>query len=436
MRKLSFVLLALVGTMILGLPLQSYADPQLDILLNIATQARDNLGVTISQTSNVSNEINQLYKQGSDETDQLATAVNQQDSTAAKQHFLAAMKFFKETNDKINSLNATVSNDQQKVEIAQLRGEIIRLENMENLLKNIATTNNIQVDFTKFDGLIQTAQQDLDSGNVNDATTSIKNANDFLVETHNSLTEIAKERASEKAKDFTQRQIERFSNMNEFNATVTNTTSSTIPSLPPTIPPPPISPPTFENTTVTNTTSSTIPSLPPTIPPPPISPPTFENTTVTNTTSSNTIQQSTSQSNVNPVVGQNPEEMLAELKKLVSEGKVNEALKVIKMIEAYQNEKLRMSEKMGQLQSSTTAPNVAENSNTSTTTTPQPPISPPQPTIPPTSHENTTVTNTPSSTIPPPPPTHGGNEQFNLEKNKHDIRPHQGNDHQNSKGQD
>ena len=406
MRKLSFVLLALVGTMILGLPLQSYADPQLDILLNIATQARDNLGVTISQTSNVSNEINQLYKQGSDETDQLATAVNQQDSTAAKQHFLAAMKFFKETNDKINSLNATVSNDQQKVEIAQLRGEIIRLENMENLLKNIATTNNIQVDFTKFDGLIQTAQQDLDSGNVNDATTSIKNANDFLVETHNSLTEIAKERASEKAKDFTQRQIERFSNMNEFNATVTNTTSSTIPSLPPTIPPPPISPPTFENTTVTNTTSS------------------------------NTIQQSTSQSNVNPVVGQNPEEMLAELKKLVSEGKVNEALKVIKMIEAYQNEKLRMSEKMGQLQSSTTAPNVAENSNTSTTTTPQPPISPPQPTIPPTSHENTTVTNTPSSTIPPPPPTHGGNEQFNLEKNKHDIRPHQGNDHQNSKGQD
>ena len=121
MKILSFVLLALVGTMVLGLPLQSYAEPQLDILLNIATQARDNLGVTISQTSNVTNEITQLYKQGSDETDQLATAVNQQDATAAKQHFLAAMKFFKETNDKINSLNTTASNDQQKLEIAQLR---------------------------------------------------------------------------------------------------------------------------------------------------------------------------------------------------------------------------------------------------------------------------------------------------------------------------
>ena len=382
MRILSFVLLALVGTMILGLPLQSYADPQLDILLNIATQARDNLGVTISQTSNISDEINQLYKQGSDETDQLATAVNQQDSTAAKQHFLAAMKFFKETNDKINSLNATASNDQQKVEIAQLRGEIIRLNNMENLLKNIATTNNIQIDFTKFDALIQTAQQDLDSGNVNDAITSIKNANDFLVETHNSLTAIAAERASERAKDFTERQIERFSKMNGFNTTVANTTSSTIPP-PPTISPPPISPP----------------SIP-------------ENTTVANTTISNTIQQSAIQNNVNPVVGQNPEEMLAELKILVSEGKVDEALKIIKMIEAYQNGKLKMPEKMEQLQSSTTAPNVTENSNSSTTTTHQPPNSP------------------------PPQPTNGGNEKYNLEKNKHNIKPHQGNDHQNSNGQD
>ena len=425
MRKLSFVLLALVGTMILGLPLQSYADPQLNILLNIATQARDNIGVTISQTSNVSNEINQLYKQGSDETDQLATAVNQQDVTAAKQHFLAAMKFFKETNDKINSLNATASNDQQKVEIAQLRGEITRLDNMENLLKNIATTNNIQVDFTKFDGLIQTAQQDLDSVNVNDAIVLIKNANDFLVETHNSLTAIAKERASERAKDFTQRQIERFSKMSGFNTTVTNTTSSTIPSPPPTIPPPTTSP---ENTIVTNTTSSTIPSPPPTIPPPPISPPT---TSPENTTSSNIIPQSATQNNVNPVVGQNPEEMLAELKKLVSEGKVNEALKIIKMIEAYQNGKLKMPEKMEQLQLSTTASNVTENSNSSAATTPSPP-----PTIPPTSPKNTTGTNTPSSTIPPPPPTHGGNEKFNLEKNKHGIRPHQGNDHQNSNRQD
>ena len=394
---LSFVLLALVGTMVLGLPLQSYADPQLDILLNIATQARDNLGVTISQTSNVTNEITQLYKQGSDETDQLATAVNQQDATAAKQHFLAAMKFFKETNDKINSLNTTASNDQHKLEIAQLRGEIIRLDNMENLLKNIATTNNIQVDFTKFDSLIQTVQQDLDSGNVNDAITSIKNANDFLVEAHNSLTTIAKERASERAKDFTERQIERFSKMSGFN-----TTSSTI-----TPPPQPISPPT----------------IPP--PPSPI-PPITENTT-----STTTVQQPAVPSNVN-LGGQSPEEMLAELKKMVSEGKVNEALRMIKKIEAYQNEKLRTSEKMEQVQPPSNIPNVTENSNSSTAINALPPtLPPPTPSTPPIT-ENTTGTNKPNSNV-PPPPTHGEHEN-NLEKNKHGIRQ-QHNNHQNSNGE-
>ncbi|MGI0072648.1 MAG: hypothetical protein ACREA3_02405 [Nitrosotalea sp.] len=405
MRALSFILMALVGTMVLGLPLQSYADPQLDILLNIATQARDNLGLTISQTNNVSDEINQLYKQGSDETDQLAKAVSQQDVESAKQHFLAAMKFFKETSDKINSLNATASNDQQKVEITQLRSEIVRLNNMENLLKTIATKNNIEVDFTKFDGLIQTAQQDLESGNVNDAITLIKNANDFLVETHNSLTTIAKERISARAKDFTERQIERFSKMSGFNAT-----SSTIP--------PPISPTSPENTTGNNASSTTI------------------------------SPSSTVQNNVNVAIGQNPEEMLAELKKLVSEGKVNEALKVIKMIEQYQNEKSRMSEKMEQLSSTTNNPSLAENSNNTFT----PPISPPPiqppvtenttgtnatsstipPPISPTSPENTTGNNATSSTIPPPPPTHGEHEKPYLEKNIHIKRLPLNNDHQNS----
>ena len=124
MKTLSSFLLILVGTMIFGIPSQSYADPQLDTLLNIATQARDNLSITISQISNVPEGINQLYNQGSNETDALAEAINQQDANSTKQHFLAAMKFFQETNDQINSLNATSLNDQQKTEIIQLRGEI------------------------------------------------------------------------------------------------------------------------------------------------------------------------------------------------------------------------------------------------------------------------------------------------------------------------
>jgi len=418
MRILSFILLTLVGTMILGLPLQSYADPQLDILLNIATQARDDLGNTISQTSNVSNEIKQLYQQGSDETDQLANAINQQDTVSAKQHFLAAMKFFKETNDKINSLSTPASNDQQTAEITQLRGEIVRLNNMENLLRTIATANNVQVDFTKFDDLIQTAQQDLDSGNVSDATTVIKTADDFLIETHNSFTMVAKERALARAKDFTEKEIERFSKMNGFNATGSTTTSSTTsenttvstaPSIPPSISPP--------STTPENTTVSTAPSIPPSISPPSTTP---ENTTVSTTSSSTTVQPSeTIQNNASIVNTQNPEEMLAELKKLVSEGKVNEALKMIKIIEAYQNEKLSNSEGT-EHPSYANVPKVTENVNNGSTATNPPPSPPP---------ENTTVSTPPS--IPPPispPPIHGEHEKHQLENNRHN-KELQNNDH-------
>jgi hypothetical protein len=224
--------MALVGTMILGLPLQSYADPQLDTFLSIATHARDNLSLTISQTNNVSDEINQLFKQGSDETDQLAKAVEKQDVQSAKQHFLAAMKFFKATNDKINSLNTVTSNEQQRAQIAQLKGEIIRLERMETLLKIIAAKNNIDIDFTKFDQLIRTAQQDLDSGNVNDAKIAINSARDFLIETNHSLSSIAQERSSQRAKDFTEKQIQRFSKMNEINPPQVTSSSVTAPTTP------------------------------------------------------------------------------------------------------------------------------------------------------------------------------------------------------------
>ncbi|MGI0101248.1 MAG: hypothetical protein ACREA7_01475, partial [Nitrosotalea sp.] len=219
MKILSSLLLILVGTMVFGIPSQSYADPQLDTLLNIATQARDNLGITISQISNVSVEINQLYSQGSNETDALGEAINQHDTNSAKQHFLAAMEFFKETNDQINSLDTTSSNDQQKTEIIQLRGEIARLENMGNLLKSIASENNIDINFTNFDEIIQSANQDLDSGNLDNASKQLQNANDFVVETHNSLTNIAQERIFEREKNFAENQIVQLNKTSQLNAT-------------------------------------------------------------------------------------------------------------------------------------------------------------------------------------------------------------------------
>jgi hypothetical protein len=347
MKTLSPFLLILVGAMIFGIPGQSYADPQLDTLLNIATQARDNLSITISQISNVTDEINQLYSQGSNETDALSEAINQNDTNSAKQHFLAAMKFFQETNDQINSLNTTSSsNDQQKTEmIIQLRGEIARLENMGSLLKSIAAQNNIDINFTNFDEMIQSANQDLDSGNSDDASKQLQNANDFVAETHNSLTNIAQERISEREKNFAETQIVQLNNTHQLNAT--------------------------HNVMPVNSSYAA---------------------PVTN--------------NSNITTASNPKDMVAELKQLVSEGKVDQAINLIKIIQAYQ--KAQLTEKSAEISPPTnsTVPN--------TPPTPSPPTNSTVPNTPPTPTPptNSTVPNTPptptpptNSTVPNTPPT-------------------------------
>jgi len=276
MKALAIIFLALVGTLILDGPIQSYADPQLDALLQIATQARENLRMNISQINNVSDEITNLFKQGSNETDALSNAIDAKDVASARQHFLSAMNFFKATNDKINSLNATQVNDQQQTDTLQLQSEISRIEKIGEMLKTISITNHASLDFTQFEQLIQKAKQDLDNGNTSEASKSIGEANSIVIDAHHSLTEVAKQRTSERAKDFTEQQIERLDK-------IENTTKNSITQPPKVLP---------TTRTISNFTSY-----------------------------------------------ENPKDVVTKLKKLAAEGKVDEALKMIKSFEAYQKEK-------------------------------------------------------------------------------------------------
>ncbi|MDE1724403.1 MAG: hypothetical protein KGH76_00715 [Thaumarchaeota archaeon] len=283
MKSLSVMFVALVVTLILNGPIQSYADPQLDTLVNIATQAQNNLNIRISQISNVSTEITSLYQQGSDETNALSKAANVQNITSAKQHFLSAMNFFKQTNDKINSINATEVNDQQRIDISKLQSEITRLTKIAETLRTISITNHANFDFTPFDTSIQQAKQALDAGKIDEASKSIDAANQLVVNAHHALSEIAQERTTDRAKDFTEKQIERFDKINELNTTQNY------------------------STLISNTTIST----------------------------TNNNQTSTPE---------NPNEMIAKLRKLVAEGNVDEALKIIKSLDKYQNDTTQNNE--------------------------------------------------------------------------------------------
>lgn len=340
MKSLTIIVAALVVTLVLNGPIQSYADPQLDTLVNIATQARNNLNISISQISNVPSDIASLYKQGSDETDALTKAANAQDIASAKQHFLSAMNFFKQTNDKISSLNATEASDQQRSDVTKLQSEITRLDKIAGTLRTIAITNHVDFDFTPFDTSIQQAKQALDAGKIDDASKSIDAANQMITDAHHAISETAQKMTSDRAKDFTEKQVARFNKLS-----------------------PPLN--------VTQTVA------------PPVS-----NVTTSNTTSSST-----------PV--ENPGEMIAKLRKLVAEGNVDEALKIIKSLDAYQKETEQNNQNAVQTVQNSTNPTTIpppENSTEPTNAAPNPDESIPS-SVPPV---NSTGSTTPS--VPPPIP--------------------------------
>ena len=288
MKALAIILLALVGTLVINGPIQSYADSHLDTLLRIATQARDNLKMNISQIDNVPDEITNLFKQGSDETDALSDEIDKKDVASARKHFLSAMNFFKSTNEKINSFSATrvnnqqaPVNNQQSADESQLQDQITRLEKTGKMLKTIAITNHATFDFTQFDQLIQKAKQDLDSGNISEVSKLIEQANQIINDAHHSLTEVAKQRTPDRVKDFTAKQIQRLDQAG-------------------------------------NNPQNNV------IQPPKVSP--------TAKTSSNFTSP------------ESPKDTATKLKKLAGEGKVDEALKVIKSFKQHQKEKLKKND--------------------------------------------------------------------------------------------
>ncbi len=196
MKPLAFVLLVLVGSMVLtNLPTPSYADPQLDALLKITTQARDNISIQLSQLTQVPDEIKLLYNQGSAETSALAQSVSKGDAVSAKKHFLSAMIIFKSVNAKISSLTSvTTSKQPSQIDTSRLKDEINRIQKLGDGLKTITTKNKVRIDFTKFDVLMQDARKNLDADNIDQVNKDLKTAQQFLFDVNHSIAEAAKKK--------------------------------------------------------------------------------------------------------------------------------------------------------------------------------------------------------------------------------------------------
>jgi hypothetical protein len=209
--KLSIILTALVASMIFSAMPAVLADSQLDSLVNIASQARTQVKLQLDRADNVPDDIKALYEQGNSETELLMNSAKQQDVAQSKQHFLSAMKIFKQISMTFSSTQTPkaatapqIMQAKQATPTADIdyKTSISRMENYVDLLKGLVAKNNISIDFTKLDELIQNAKADIAKGDMISVEKTYDELKTAITDTQNLIREKTNQKLLDRAKSF------------------------------------------------------------------------------------------------------------------------------------------------------------------------------------------------------------------------------------------
>lgn len=216
--KLSIILTALVVSMIFSAVPAAFADSQLDSLVNIATQARTQVKLQLDRADNVPGDIKSLYDQGNSETELLINSVKQQDVEQSKQHFLSAMRIFKQISMTFSPTAKVVAPQvQQPVQAPtsniNYKASITRMENYISTLKELVAKNSISVDFTNLDELIQDAKENLAKGDMASVAKTYDDLKIAITDTQNLIKEKTNQKLLDRAKSFANEYIVRIDTM-------------------------------------------------------------------------------------------------------------------------------------------------------------------------------------------------------------------------------
>lgn len=205
---LSFALFALVASMIAA---PAFADSKMDSFVNLATQARTQVKIQMDKLPSISVEIKSLYAQGDSETEQLIASVKKGDSTGAKTHFLSAMKAFRQITQTFSEVTQAPEPVAPKMAAPvadfDYTSALKRFEINANILKASANKNNLQVDFSKFDNLLQTAKSNLASGDMATLEKTFAELKSAGVELQNTIQNMVAERSNTRAVSFAKNYI-------------------------------------------------------------------------------------------------------------------------------------------------------------------------------------------------------------------------------------
>ena len=216
MKKIaSFVLLILVSSMILGgmtNPAQAQTDPY--ILLKIAKHAQKQLENQINQDS--SDKIKQLFKDGAQQIKALEESLKNNEIDLAKQHFLSAMRIFKEVSQQLSiSQSSPAEMATLKATVEDPSADLLRMQNYVDNLKSIAKKYNTSVDFSEIDDLFVTAKKQIIDRQFDDALQTISKIKQITVDFNNKIREYASQQEQSRAKEYAQKYLEQLDRLIE-----------------------------------------------------------------------------------------------------------------------------------------------------------------------------------------------------------------------------
>ena len=212
-KVLSVGLLMLVASMIFsGIPISADAQSDLNILLKIASQAKREVQNQIS--SNSSDEIKQLFKEASNQIVLLERAIERDDPSSAKQHFLNAMQMFKKITQMISS-----GTQPQKAESADVTSsttqsstyDLKRIENLILTLKSVA--KNRSVNFDDADKLVEKAKQQIDN-NDPEVESTLEQLKGVLYDIQKELRKLASQTTNDRTIKFFSNMLDRLEERN------------------------------------------------------------------------------------------------------------------------------------------------------------------------------------------------------------------------------
>ena len=208
MKSISlFLFLVLTSTLIFGSSINTiYAQDNPSILIKIAKRAQDQIQNQI--TSQTSLEIKNLFEEGKNEFLALEDSLSNDDLASAKEHFLSAMKIYSEVSRQL----ASNQSSQTEVKPSQTpqnnpTNEFLRLYSYVNNLKTIAQKHNSSIDFTTLDELFATARNHISNRDYNEATQTIQEIKQSIIEINNNLRQEASQQEQTRAHSFAQKYV-------------------------------------------------------------------------------------------------------------------------------------------------------------------------------------------------------------------------------------